>query len=256
MALANCNPCCFFLWVRSLLRSILGYISAARAQNSDTPDACAGRSIPAAHPSILAGPPPAKARLSHRHDQRPTQAKMFALDNPVFKPGARTWTAIPQSPAGTRVRLHDEFPRSYTTMTPTDPANGPSANAGAGSRPSDGVRNVSFSVRRSRTGNSSAICMAKRTSSYQANVTGVQYFIAGIIATAKLLPFTLDVSVWNNVVAGSARMSFRATLYGRPSACVGWIHECKLYPLPMVMAWDGSGGCRRNFGTVDLGAPT
>jgi Flp pilus assembly protein TadG len=95
---------------------------------------------------------------------------------------------------------------------------------------------------------------AQATASYEGNIRGFKIHTPGV-STVKLLPFALDVNVWNNVVAGSGPDNFTRSTSGTVSSGSDGIHECKLYPLSNGNGSGNSGLPPGNFGTVDLGAP-
>lgn len=146
-----------------------------------------------------------------------------------------------------------------TSLVATTPGVGPVPNA------------VQVRVRRDTTGNgslslffarvlgvSSANLQAQSTAGYEGQVKGFKIQTPGY-TTCKLLPFALDITVWNDVVAGIGNDDFsRTASTGAVSSGSDGIKECKLYPLSNGGGESGMTGTAAlppgNFGTVDIGA--
>jgi Flp pilus assembly protein TadG len=238
----------------------LGYIIAARAQMQNAADAAAlAGASQLLDPSILSGTPSQNTAINTAMTNVRTQAQAFALSNPCFRAALALDGNTSNTAGGDIVCGFMTNPYDRTqTIAPTDPTVGPAPNAVQVKIHHDGMRNGSLSLFFGRVlGMSTADLQATATASYQANVTGFKVSAPGY-STCKLLPFTLDVNVWNNVVAGSGPDLFtRNTSTGAVTSGSDGIHECKLYPLSNGNGnGNGSGGLPPgNFGTVDLGAP-
>src|SRR6516162_187286 len=93
---------------------------------------------------------------------------------------------------------------------------------------------------------------ATATATYRDHITGFSIHAPGH-DTCLLLPFALDVSTWNSLVAGNGPDVFsRDPNTGMVTAGTDGIHETKLFPLS-----NGSGGRSGlppgNFGTLQIG---
>lgn len=238
----------------------LGYIIAARAQMQNTADAAAlAGASQLLDPSILGGTATQSTAINTAMTNVRAQAKAFALVNPCFKTALALDDNTANASGGDIVSGYMTNPYDRTQgMTPTDPAVGPAPNCVQVRIHHDGIRNGSLSLFFARIlGTSSANLQATAIASYQANISGFKISAPGY-TNCKLLPFTLDINVWNAVVAGSGPDSFsRNTSTGAISNGSDGIHECKLYPLSNGNGnGNGTGGLPPgNFGTVDIGAP-
>jgi Flp pilus assembly protein TadG len=93
---------------------------------------------------------------------------------------------------------------------------------------------------------------AQATATYQGNIVGFSMARLGG-GTCKLLPYTLDVNTWNQVLAGNGPDNWTRSSNGTVTNVPDGIPECKLFPLTNG---SGGGGVQPgNFGTVDIGAP-
>lgn len=238
----------------------LGYIIAARAEMQNVADAAAlAGASQLLDPSLLQGSPSMSTALSTTMTNVRTQAQSYSTRNPCFNVALALDSNTTNAATGDIVS--GTLPTPYTqgaALTPSDPTTGPAPTAVQVRVHHDTVRNGSLSLFFARVlGTSSANLQATATARYQANISGFKISAPGY-STCKLLPFTLDVNVWNDVLAGSGPDNFsRNTTTGAISSGSDGIHECKLYPLSNGNgSGHGSGGLPPgNFGTVDLGAP-
>jgi Flp pilus assembly protein TadG len=142
------------------------------------------------------------------------------------------------------------------TITTTDV--GPYPNSVQVTVHRDGTRNGSLGLFFAPVlGIRSFDLQASATATYEGGIKGFKIHTPGV-STCKLLPFALDVNVWNAVVAGtdpSYPDNFSRTTSGSVSSGADNIHECKLFPLSNGNGSGKSGLPPGNFGTVDLGAP-
>lgn len=238
----------------------LGYIIAARAQMQNAADAAAlAGASQLLDPSLLQGSSSQTDAINATMGNVRIQAKAFALNNPCFKTSLILDSNTTNSASGDVVcgYMANLYDRSQS-ITPTVAANGAAPNVVQVCIHQDTIRNGSLSLFFARIlGNSTANLQATATAGYQASVSGFKISAPGY-TTCKLLPFTLDVNVWNSVLAGSGPDVFsRDPATGIVSNGSDGIPECKLYPLS-----NGNGGGNGssglppgNFGTVDIGAP-
>jgi Flp pilus assembly protein TadG len=116
----------------------------------------------------------------------------------------------------------------------------------------DAAKNGSLSLFFARAlGQNTIDLQATATATAQGNITGFRFQTPGS-TDCKLLPFALNINVWNQVVVGAGPDQFtRDPVTGVVAAGSDGIHECKLYP---QSNGNGGGLPPGNFGTVDLGA--
>jgi Flp pilus assembly protein TadG len=238
----------------------LGYIIAARAQMQNAADAAAlAGASQLLDPSLLQGTSSQTTAINTTMGNVRTQAQAFALNNPCFKTALALDSNTTNAASGDILCGYMANPYDRTqSMALTVAASGPAPNAVRVSIHHDTIRNGSLSLFFSRVfGNSTANLQATATAGYQARVSGFKISAPGY-TTCKLLPFTLDVNVWNSVLAGSGPDDFsRDPTTGIVTSGSDGIPECKLYPLSNGNgSGNGSGGLPPgNFGTVDIGAP-
>jgi Flp pilus assembly protein TadG len=234
----------------------LGYIIAARAEMQNAADsaALAGASQ-LLSTSLLQGSGSQSSAITSLMTSVNSQAQAYALLNPCFKNSLALGNNTSNSPSGDIVcgYMANPFDRSQT-MNPTIVANGPAPNVVQITVHQDAIRNGSLSLFFANIfGDSSANLQATALAGYQAQISGFKISAPGY-TTCKLLPFTLNVSVWNSVLAGQGQDLFsRDPTTGIVTSGSDGIPECMLYPLTNG---NGGGGVQPgNFGTVDLGAP-
>jgi Flp pilus assembly protein TadG len=238
----------------------LGYIIAARAQMQNAADAAAlAGASQLLSPSLLEGNPTQSTAITTTMANVRTQARAYSLLNPCFKSALALGDNTSNSASGDIVCGYMANPYDRTqAFTPTVAADGPAPNVVQVNIHHDSIRNGSLSLFFARIlGSSSANLQATAMAGYQAQITGFKISAPGY-STCKLLPFTLDVNVWNDVLAGNGPDAFtRNTTTGAVTSGADGIPECKLYPLSNGNGnGKGSGGLPPgNFGTVDLGAP-
>ena len=152
-------------------------------------------------PSILAGTPSQDTAINTAMTSVRAQAKAFALTNPCFKSALALDGNTSNATGGDIVcgYMANPYDRSQA-IAPTDPAVGPAPNCVQVRIHHDGIRNGSLSLFFAKVlGTSSADLQATATASYQANISGFKISAPGY-TNVKLLPFTLDINVWNAVV--------------------------------------------------------
>jgi Flp pilus assembly protein TadG len=141
------------------------------------------------------------------------------------------------------------------TMTPTTPGAGPYPNSVQVTVHRDATRNGSLALFFAPVlGIRTFDLQATSTASYEGGIRGFRLHAPGT-TTIKLLPFALDVNVWNAVVAGTGADNFTRSSSGAVSSGGDGIPETKLYPLSNGNGTGNSGLPPGNFGTIDLGAP-
>lgn len=238
----------------------IGYIIAARAEMQNTADAAAlAGASQLLDPNLLMGSPSASSAITTTMSNVRSTAQTYSLNNPCFASALALDGNTTNAIGGDIVC--GTLPTPYTqgaALTPTDPSTGNAPTAVQVRVHHDTIRNGSLALFFGRIlGTSSANLQATATARYQANISGFKISAPGY-STCKLLPFTLDVNVWNDTLAGQGPDNWsRNKTTGAVSSGSDGIHECKLYPLSNGNgSGNGTGGLPPgNFGTVDLGAP-
>jgi Flp pilus assembly protein TadG len=238
----------------------LGYILAARAEMQNAADSAAlAGAAQFLSPTLLDGTISQSTAINTVMGTARAQAQAYSLLNPCFKHALALGDNSTNNSSGDIVcgYMADPYDRSQT-FAPTVAANGPAPNVVQVTVHQDTIRNSSLSLFFARIlGSSSANLQTTAMAGYQAQISGFKISAPGY-TTCKLLPYTLDVNVWNGVLAGSGPDLFsRDPNTGAVSSGSDGIPECKLFPLSNGNgSGNGTGGLPPgNFGTVDLGAP-
>jgi Flp pilus assembly protein TadG len=235
----------------------LGYITVVRAQLQNAADsaALAGASQ-LTDPSLLGGTPNLSTAQTNALSNARTQAQSFAAGN--YGGGASlTLDANTSNTAdGDIVVGYIANPSSFSSpFVPTTIGSGNFPNAVQVTVHRDSLRNGSISLFFARAlGITSWNLNATSTAAYQGGVVGFK-FQNGYTGPCKLLPFTMQVDYWNQLVAGGTTDNWTRTI---PAAGVpppnnvtsgaDGIYETNLLPLSNNLS---SGNC----GMIDLGAP-
>jgi Flp pilus assembly protein TadG len=235
----------------------LGYIALVHAelQNAADSAALAGASK-LTDPALLGGTPNLSTAQTNAQTNARTEAQTFAAKN--YGGGvALTLNANTSNAAhGDIVVGYMANPSSFSSsFVPTTTGSGNFPNAVQVTVHRDTVRNGSLSLFFARAlGITSWNLEATATASYQGGVTGFK-FQNSYTGPCKLLPFTMQVDYWNQLVAGGTTDNWTRTI---PTVAVpvpnnvgsgaDGIYEGNLFPLSNNLS---SG----NFGMIDLGAP-
>jgi Flp pilus assembly protein TadG len=235
----------------------LGYIALVHAQLQNAADsaALAGASQ-LTDPALLGGTPNLTTAQASASANARAQAQAFAADNygggvPLTLNANRG-----NAPGGDIVVGYMENPSRLTSpFTPIAVGSPSFPNAVQVTVHRDAVRNGSLSLFFARAlGDPTWDLQATSTAAYQGGVVGFK-FQNGYTGPCKLLPFTMQVDYWHQLVAGTTgdnwtRTGPTATLPPPNNVTQGpdRIHEGNLFPLSN----DLSAG---NFGMIDLGAP-
>jgi hypothetical protein len=235
----------------------LGYIALVHSQLQNAADsaALAGASQ-LAEPTLLGGTPNLSTAQTNAMANATTQAQTFARDNY----GGGVALSLAHNPAnsasGDIVIGYIANPGSSSSpLTPTVVGNGTFPNAVQVRTRRDTGANGSLSLFFARAlGIRSWNLEATATAAYQGGVIGFKYQ-HGYTGTCKLLPFTMQVNYWNQILAGTTGDNWKRTIptstvspQNNVSSGADGVHENNLFPLSN----DLSSG---NFGMIDLGAP-
>jgi hypothetical protein len=234
----------------------IGFIVVGHAELQNAADAAAlaGASQLLDH-ELLKGSTHQSTAIDSAMTNGRAQAKGFAQQNPCIGKALQLDDNTPNTLTGDICfgLLSNPADRSQT-LVPTVPGVGPYPNSVQVIAHRDATRNGSLALFFARIfGITSQGLDAKATATYEGRINGFKIQWPGT-TTCKLLPYTLDVNVWNQLVAGTGSDNFTRSSSGAVSSGSDGIPECKLFPLSNG---NGSGDGDLppgNFGTVDIGA--
>jgi Flp pilus assembly protein TadG len=242
----------------------LGYIAVVRTEMQNAADAAAlAGTSQLLHPSLLRGAPDQATATGNAR----TEAQLFASRNTGGNVALTLDANTSNTPTGDIVCGYLANPTDRTDpMTFTQFPNSVQVRVHR-----DNIRNGSLSLFFARAlGIPTQDLQATATATYQGELRGFRINTPGV-TTCKLLPYTLQVCVWDNapgrpwydaskppgVLQGNGTDNFTRSSAGAVSGSTSapapdLIKECKLFPLSNGNG--GGGGLQPgNFGCVDIG---
>jgi Flp pilus assembly protein TadG len=235
----------------------LGYIMVVHAQLQNAADAAAmAGASQLLEPSALQGVPSQTAAMNTAMTNARTQAQAFALQNYGGGVALALDPNTSNTPSGDIVCGYISNPADRTqVLAPTVPGSQVFPNSVQVRVHRDRVRNGSLALFFAPVlGINVWDLQATATATYQGGVAGFSSRWPGS-ASCKLLPFTMNIYTWNQLLAGTGPDNFtrvRPTPSLTPPSNVtsgpDGIPEGNLFPLSNNLS---SG----NFGMVDLGPP-
>jgi hypothetical protein len=234
----------------------IGFIVVGHAELQNAADAAAlAGASQLLDPALLKGTPNLSTAIDNAMTNGRAQAQSFAQQNPCVGTALQLDGNTDNALSGDICFGMLSNPSNQgQVLVPTVSGVGPYPNSVQVIAHRDATRNGSLSLFFARVfGLANQGVEATATATYEGQINGFKIQYPGT-TTCKLLPFALDVNVWNQLVAGVGPDDFTRSSGGTVTAGGDGIPECKLFPLSNGNGTGDGSLPPGNFGTINIGA--